>query len=199
MVNPSWHSNIESSQQLNTPECGAEKKYQWSLSLMKTCTTVYNKEKLMNNERFNNIVQTQLGQIESMLVSKGTEYATDRDRLHNFKQAAALQKLSPRDALAGMMIKHTVSIYDMIGDQTGTHAVEKWDEKITDHLTYLVLLKAVIDEEFEDAKAAAKDAGYPSAEAQAATLARRELEERFISNVKFNEAPTELLTTTVPA
>lgn len=153
----------------------------------------------MNNERFNNIVQTQLGQIESMLVSKGTEYATDRDRLHNFKQAAALQKLSPRDALAGMMIKHTVSIYDMIGDQTGTHAVEKWDEKITDHLTYLVLLKAVIDEEFEDAKAAAKAAGYPSADSQAATLARRELEERFISNVKFNEAPTELLTTTVPA
>lgn len=101
----------------------------------------------MKNDQFNNIVTAQLTQVEKTLIKKGAEYATDSDRLHNFKQAAGLQKLTPRDALGGMMIKHTVSVYDMIGDATGVHSMEKWDEKITDHITYLVLLKAVIEEE----------------------------------------------------
>ena len=101
----------------------------------------------MKNEQFSKIVKAQLIQVEKTLISKGSEYATEADRLHNFKQAAALQKLTPRDALGGMMIKHTVSIYDMIGDESGAHSMEKWNEKITDHITYLVLLKAVIEEE----------------------------------------------------
>ena len=108
----------------------------------------------MKNEQFNTIVTAQLTEVEKMLIKKGSEYATDDDRLHNFKQAAGLQKLSPRDALGGMMIKHTVSIYDMIGDQTGAHSMAKWDEKITDHITYLVLLKAVIEEEENERLAA---------------------------------------------
>ena len=33
--------------------------------------------------------------------------------LHNFKVAASLQGIYPEQALAGMMAKHTVSIYDM--------------------------------------------------------------------------------------
>lgn len=108
----------------------------------------------MKNDQFETIVKAQLSRIEETLIVKGSEYATEGDRLHNFKQAAALQKLTPRDALGGMMIKHTVSIYDMIGDQTGVHVMAKWDEKITDHITYLVLLKAVIEEEEVDRLAA---------------------------------------------
>lgn len=126
----------------------------------------------MKNEQFNEIVKAQLSKIEETLIEKGSEYATDADRLHNFKQAAALQKLTPRDALGGMMIKHTVSIYDMIGDETGAHSMEKWNEKITDHLVYLVLLKAVLEEESQEAEAAAKLAGFPSVESQKATERR---------------------------
>ena len=120
---------------------------------MSACTTVTNnKEKKMKAHDFNNIVADQLNKIQETLVTKGKEYATDKDRLHNFTAAAAMQGVTPRDALGGMMIKHTVSVYDMIGDTTGTHSREKWDEKITDHISYLVLLKAIIEEEFNEAK-----------------------------------------------
>lgn len=148
----------------------------------------------MKNAQFNEIVSTQLIKIEETLISKGSEYATDHDRLHNFKQAAALQKIDPRDALAGMMIKHTVSIYDMVGDTSGSHSMAKWDEKITDHITYLVLLKAVIEEEYAEAEAAAKLAGFPSVEAQKATEHRDGVRDTFVSNVTF--APLQELEST---
>lgn len=50
-----------------------------------------------------------------------------------------------------MMVKHTVSIYDMVerGEQ---FPLEIWGEKITDHLNYLILLKAVLIEDEANAK-----------------------------------------------
>ena len=60
------------------------------------------------------------------LTAKAAEYATDGDRLHNFKVAAAVQGISPTAALAGMMAKHTVSVYDMIGDGE-VHPMELWE------------------------------------------------------------------------
>lgn len=99
----------------------------------------------MQNEEFNYILERQLSSIEHVLGAKASEYATE-DRLHNFKQAAHLQGVTMRQALVGMMSKHTVSIYDMcMSDESFTEDV--WDEKITDHLNYLILLKAVITEE----------------------------------------------------
>jgi hypothetical protein len=96
-------------------------------------------------ETFFDIVMNQFNVCETVLVDKGVEYAT-HDRLHNFKQAAALQNTTPRKALAGMMAKHTISIYDMIeSDLANPMAV--WTEKITDHINYLILLKAILIEE----------------------------------------------------
>lgn len=77
--------------------------------------------------------------------SKAKEYATE-DRLHNFRVAAVLQRVSAKDALAGMMAKHTVSVYDMCGSEE-TFSQELWDEKITDSINYLLLLRALIQEE----------------------------------------------------
>lgn len=96
-------------------------------------------------EDFNAIFEAQIHRVESVLGDKGEEYATE-DRLHNFKRAADMQGVSMKEALGGMMAKHTISIYDMIGDNK-THSLEKWDEKITDHINYLFLLAAVIREE----------------------------------------------------
>ena len=50
-------------------------------------------------------------------------------------------------ALAGMMVKHTVSIYDMINNPDTTYDMDVWNEKITDHINYLLLLRAVVIEE----------------------------------------------------
>lgn len=99
----------------------------------------------MLDKEFQEILERQLDRIKSVLASKGAEYATE-DRLSNFKTAASLQGKTLSQALGGMMAKHTVSIYDMI--ETGEvypHSV--WDEKITDHLNYLILLKAVLIEQ----------------------------------------------------
>lgn len=100
----------------------------------------------MNNENFNKIVDEQLNLCKSLLCKKGEEYDRDtEDRFHSFKVAAALQGETPMQALAGMLAKHTVSIYDLIKE--GSHDLTIWDEKITDHINYLLLLKGLIMDE----------------------------------------------------
>lgn len=101
----------------------------------------------MNTEQFNKIVQYQVQSCLDTLVHKASEYAEDNDRLHNFKVAAELQGKTPREALAGMMAKHTVSIYDMCNNPGTTYSDEMINEKIGDHINYLLLLRAVFEEE----------------------------------------------------
>lgn len=98
----------------------------------------------MKVEDFNKIVKKQLDTCKQVLVSKADEYATE-DRLHNFKVAAIVQDLMPQQALAGMMAKHTVSIYDMCNTKA-CYPMAVWNEKITDHINYLILLKALVTE-----------------------------------------------------
>jgi len=99
----------------------------------------------MKTEQFNTIIEEQQKRCVDILVNKAKEYATE-DRLHNFKVAAELQMTTPINALAGMLSKHTVSIYDMCRSNE-TYPQEMWDEKITDHINYLLLLKALTVEE----------------------------------------------------
>lgn len=96
----------------------------------------------MDNTTFDALVEKQLNTCALVLCAKAEEYAAIDDRLHNFKAAAALQDISPREALAGMMAKHTISIYDMLGSDY-EYTDEVWDEKITDSINYLILLKAL--------------------------------------------------------
>ena len=100
----------------------------------------------MNNSKFNVIVEDQLKQCATLLCSKGEEYDSDsNDRFHSFKVAAKLQGETPMEALAGMMAKHTVSIYDLIRQNSSDLSL--WEEKITDHINYLLLLKGLIMDE----------------------------------------------------
>lgn len=100
----------------------------------------------MNAKNFDNLVECQLKRCSDVLTAKDKEYSSPEDRLHNFKRAAALQDISPREALRGMMVKHTVSIYDMCKDNK-YYPIEVWDEKITDSINYLILLKGIIEDE----------------------------------------------------
>lgn len=102
----------------------------------------------MKTEDFNKVLNEQIERSTDVLVSKAKEYATE-DRLHNFKVAAALQGCSARQALAGMMAKHTVSVYDMCMDSSD-YSISLWNEKITDHINYLLLLRAVVEEELNE-------------------------------------------------
>lgn len=101
----------------------------------------------MNQEDFEHIIESQVQTCMSMLVSKNDAYSNfNEDKLRAFKMSAHLENKSLRQALGGMMAKHTISIYDMINDEN-EFSMEVWTEKITDHINYLLLLKAVLAEE----------------------------------------------------
>ena len=96
----------------------------------------------MTGNEFNQVLQEQIKLCVDILGSKAEEYATE-DRLHNFKNAAGMMGCDPKEALAGMMAKHTISIYDMC--RSGKEYPRAlWEEKITDHINYLLLLKGLI-------------------------------------------------------
>ena len=103
----------------------------------------------MDLARFNKVIIDQLEYTESLLASKGDEYAKTVDRLANFKKAAALQDTTPVAALLGMLAKHIVSISDMCVSKAD-EPLERWIEKITDSINYLILLRALVEEDFEN-------------------------------------------------
>lgn len=100
---------------------------------------------IIKTKDFDITVGDQIDRSINTLITKAKEYATE-DRLHNFKVAAALQGCTPKQALAGMMAKHSVSVYDMCRS-TELFAMGQWNEKITDHINYLLILRAMVEEE----------------------------------------------------
>lgn len=98
----------------------------------------------MKSGDFEEVIDYILIRCRNLLNIKATEYATE-DRLHNFKVAAELQGVDPKQALAGMMAKHTVSVFDMCMSDD-THKSSLWDEKVCDSINYLLLLRALVAE-----------------------------------------------------
>jgi hypothetical protein len=99
----------------------------------------------MDAKKFDAVIQKQIQRSLSVLTTKANEYAP-KDRLHNFKTAGILQGKSPRQALSGMMAKHTISIFDMLQNNE-YYDIAVWDEKITDHINYLLILRTIIEDE----------------------------------------------------
>ena len=96
----------------------------------------------MNTEQFDKVVSNRLDAIKSTLISKAKEYAKgDEDRLHNFNRGAQITGQTREKVLQGFMLKHLVSVFDMIDDPS--KATEYMiNEKIGDAISYLVLLEA---------------------------------------------------------
>lgn len=101
----------------------------------------------MDDKTFNQIIETKLEETHKVLLAKNAGYANE-DRLHVFTTATALgpEGENRSQVLAGMMKKHTVSVYDMINSGEA-YSEEMWDEKIGDHINYLLLLRATIVED----------------------------------------------------
>ena len=97
------------------------------------------------------VFEEQVKLCASILQRKTKEYTgDDADRLGAFKAAAMLQHCSPSRALAGMLAKHIVSLYDMCYADSAGFDINIWDEKITDSLNYLFLLKAIVKEDHDN-------------------------------------------------
>lgn len=99
----------------------------------------------MNAKEFADVLDAQTRRVLDVLMVKTEEYANE-DQLHNFVVAADLKGETVKEAIAGMMAKHTVSIYDMVRSKKSFDS-KVWDEKITDHIIYLILLRAAVVEE----------------------------------------------------
>lgn len=104
----------------------------------------------MTMGEFDAILERRIGLMRSVLASKGEEYATDQDQLHNFKRAAQLRRepdAGAPEVLLGMLVKHWVSIEDLVHNWSFVGAaVARIDEKIGDAINYLVLLEALLKE-----------------------------------------------------
>lgn len=107
----------------------------------------------MDSQSFNKSVQNQLMACEDTLIKKAQEYASSENRLHNFRVASELQGVFQEQALSGMMAKHTVSIYDMTFAGITASPREIWYEKITDHINYLLILRAMVDSVYDEKEA----------------------------------------------
>ena len=101
----------------------------------------------MTQAEFHLVFEKQIGRCTRVLQKKSKEYTGDSpDRLSAFKVAAAMQGCKPERALAGMLAKHIVSLYDMCYADQEVFALEVWDEKITDIQNYMFLLRAIVEE-----------------------------------------------------
>lgn len=100
----------------------------------------------MTDAVFQTLLDARIQKMRDVLANKAKEYASNADRLHNFKQAAAMTRTTPAKALVGMLAKHLVSIFDMV-DQIAPPKTETIDEKIGDAINYLVLLEAILKEQ----------------------------------------------------
>jgi hypothetical protein len=96
----------------------------------------------MSTDEFTRLIEEQIGRSTSLLIDKAKEYASDTDRLHNFKVAAGLLGGTPEQALGGFLAKHIVSVFDMINSGK-EYPKEVWNEKITDSINYLLILRAM--------------------------------------------------------
>lgn len=103
----------------------------------------------MKAAEFKTAIEDQIARSRDMLFSKNDHYNPDADKLRGFKATAALRGTTPQGALAGMMAKHTLSVYDMC-ESGKEYSMDVWDEKISDHINYLLLLRAVVEEQYSD-------------------------------------------------
>ncbi len=101
----------------------------------------------MNSKEFIDITRHRLNQVGAVLFSKGQQYSSETDRLHNFKGAAEITGETPEKALEGMWLKHVQSVRDIINKLPGELPDEKtMDAKFGDSIGYLILLEALIRE-----------------------------------------------------
>lgn len=119
----------------------------------------------MHADTFDKILEYRIKRMRNVLASKAEEYASDGDRLHNFKAAAAMSgpEATPETASWGMNAKHLVSVLDMVlaTRDGGEPTVPHLQEKIGDAINYLVLLEAMFVERIGVMSVAVAQ-GYPA-------------------------------------
>lgn len=108
-------------------------------------------EPIITSKVFDLWLEEIINHMKSTLQSKAKDYADleKDDRMHNFKRAALQRNTTPETALFGMLIKHWVSLLDLLdGIDSGKPCPSKEyvREKLGDLRNYLVLLEVLLHE-----------------------------------------------------
>ena len=100
----------------------------------------------MTEQQFEKHVDERIEKIHHVLQIKAKEYRKNDNPFHNFDRAAAMSNCTPERALMGMLAKHQISVLDLVDDiDSGKMpSRELVDEKIGDHINYLILLEGLI-------------------------------------------------------
>jgi len=99
----------------------------------------------MTNEEFEKLFEDVVFQERTTLLTKSAEYASDADRFHNFHVGASISGQSPARTLWGFLVKHLVSVRDIVDGREADRAMLR--EKIGDCRNYLILLEALLVDE----------------------------------------------------
>ena len=98
----------------------------------------------MNSKEFDEeVLESTLNVVRETMKSKRKEYSDDVNPFRNFDNASRVDRISPDQALWGMLLKHLVSIMDIKNSKFDKHDKAYIDEKINDAITYFILLKGV--------------------------------------------------------
>lgn len=106
----------------------------------------------LTNKEFEATVEQQFQDCREILIEKTKEYVlTDDDRFSAFKLKwlHVLPTVNKKEVLWGQMVKHLNSIHDMcmINDDNYDLAMaDKWVEKITDTINYLIILRGIVSD-----------------------------------------------------
>jgi hypothetical protein len=100
----------------------------------------------MTEKHFDAIVLSTIDTLKELLITKGREYRRNDNPLHNFEAAARKKGITREQALDGFLLKHEVSIDDIVDDMSkGTFpSREAVEEKMNDILVYNLIKKASI-------------------------------------------------------
>lgn len=131
----------------------------WNLNGTRSCEvrrTIQTGDLIVDQQKFDEILDRRLELIRSILSRKRVEYAPDSgDRLHNFKRAADMLGCSRERALVGMLAKHLISVLDMVDSldcDCVFPSVELIEEKIGDSINYFILLEAMMKERIDGSR-----------------------------------------------
>ena len=105
----------------------------------------------MTEERFEQLVDETLNQIQNVLIEKGKEYRRNNNPFHNFEEGSKRSGLIREKVLDGMLLKHEISIADMTNDlEKGIlPKISTLDEKFGDNVIYLILKMASMIDKIE--------------------------------------------------
>ena len=101
----------------------------------------------MKQEQFDILLSQTVESINNLLKVKGGEYASDQDRLSNFRRGAALCGITPLQVAFIYASKHYDAIATYIRDDasgTERQRSEGIEGRLDDLINYAILIKALV-------------------------------------------------------